>query len=605
MNLSKFLKFSKNSKLNQEANYLSSIKKIWDLYEKLPMPFCIISEDSIVYSNKIFKNRFANEYNIKITDLFENFNINYSRQLIRFKKTSYNVTVQSINEYQNNVFLVFFNESIYKDAVENIVEQEMCIGYIILDNYEEAFEQVEDIKVSVVLAIIEKRLKTFVTSINGLIQKYDKDRFVIVFAKEYLDQLKRNNFSIQSQLKEIDVGLKMPITISVGLGHSSDNLSVLSDYAMSALDLALGRGGDQVVIKTENEYEYFGESRQEASQNSRVKARVKAHAFSELILDYDNILIMGHKSPDLDCLGASIGVNRIVKSVNASCNCQIVVDENISTSVSSLYNSISQNKEYKENVFITNKTAISVCDEKTLLIVLDVYIAPITQCPELLNITPNIVIFDHHRKSSNYISNELLLYHNSSASSTCELVTEMMMYIKSPINILPIEADALLAGITVDTKGFQFKASSKTFDCASFLKKCGANSHNIHLLLQNDIDIYKARANAVKDATTYKKSIAYAIVEDVTDNPKLVVAQAADELLNLRDIRTSFTLCKVDDTVLISFRSLGDLNVQIIAEHFGGGGHRTIAACIVPDAEINSLIIDIKKEINKQIQEEN
>ncbi len=608
MDLPKIFNFTKENDLPEINKDFLNIKKKYDLYDNLPMPFCVVTKGTIIHANSLFKTVFSQHADIKIKSIFKNIDLHERKQLIRYEDTSYNVSIKAIKSNDditfNDVYLIFFNESIFKDKIENIVEQQMCVCYIILDNYEEAFESVEDVKIPVILAIIEKRLNAFAMSLNGIIRKYEKDRFMLVFAREYLTYLRNNNFSIQSQIKEIDMGLKTPITISMGIGHSSSNISLLSDYALSALDLALGRGGDQVVIKADNEYEYFGESRQEANQNSRVKARVKAHAFAELILDYDKILIMGHVNPDLDCLGASIGVYKIVTSVNASAYCKIVLGDKITSSISGLYNEITKNKEYKEDVFIDNKKAISACDDRTLVIVLDVFRKSITQCPEILDICSNVVVFDHHRKSSDHIVNEALLYHNSAASSTCELITEMMMYIKTPMRLLSVEADALLAGITVDTKGFTFKTSSKTFDCASYLKNKGADSHNVHMFLQNDFELYRARANAINNSSVYNESVAFAIVENVIDNPFLVVAQTADELLNLRNIKSSFALCKVNDFVTVSLRSFGNLNVQLIAEHFGGGGHRTVAACKVYGMEVDDIIESIKKQIDKQLEEE-
>ncbi len=605
MNLPKIFNFAKDDNINKN---LADIKNKFNLYDNMPMPYCIVNKGVIIHANNLFLNQFTSTIGIKIKNLFKNLDISEGKQLIRHNKTSYNVNLKSIkrngSQTIDDSFIIFFNESIYREKIENIVEQQMCVCYIILDNYEEAFESVEDIKVPVILAIIERRLSAFAQSLEGIIRKYEKDRYMLIFAREHLNYLKGNNFSIQSQIKDIDMGLKTPITISMGIGDNADNMSQLSDYAMSALELALGRGGDQVVIKSENEYEYFGESRQEASQNSRVKARVKAHAFAELILEYDNILIMGHVNPDLDCLGAAIGVYKIVSTVNAGATAKIVLGDKITTSISGLYNDIIKYKEYKDDVFIDNKKAISMCHDKTLVIIVDVYRGIITQCPELLTISPNIVVFDHHRKSSDHITDETLVYHNSAASSTSELITEMMMYIKSPIRLLSVEADALLAGITVDTKGFTFKTSSKTFDCASYLKNKGADSHNVHMFLQNDFDVYKSRSTAVNKSTVYKTTNAFAVVEDATDNPNLVVAQAADELLNLRNINSSFVLCKINDFIIVSLRSFGNVNVQLIAEQFGGGGHRTVAACKVFGMEVDELIELIKKELDKQIEEE-
>lgn len=593
-----------NNKEDKQDELYCSIKKKNDLYDIIPMPFCIVEKGIIMYANSYFETLFPKSSGFLINHLFSNMDLMNKRQLVRYKNTNYNVNIKPLESDAEDTYILFFNESIYKGQTENIVEQQICICYIILDNYDETLEGLDDEQIPLTLAQIDKKLNEFAKSVNGVIRKYEKDRYMLVFAKEHLEYLKECNFNIQGKIKEIDADLKTSITISMGIGHSANTIALLSDYARSALELALGRGGDQVVIKNETEYEYFGQSRRESDRNSRVKARVKALALTELVLDYDNVLIMGHKNPDLDCLGASIGVYKIVRSINSSASCKIVLGDKITSSISGLYDKLILHDEYKDDILTDNKKAISMCDSTTLVIVLDVYKKELTECPELLDICTDVVVFDHHRKSSDHITGEVLLYHDSTASSTSELVTEMMIYLKYNVKLLQVESEALLAGITVDTKGFTFRTSSKTFDCASYLKKKGADSHNVHILLQNDFDVYKAKSNAVNNAKIYKDKYAFAEVTSDIENHVLVVAQTADELLNMTHITSSFVFCKLDDVVIVSLRSFGDLNVQLIAEHFGGGGHRTVSAFRASDMSIEEITLQIEKLIDNAEEEQ-
>lgn len=607
MNFLKNFNLTAKKESSENSDYTNLMKKN-DLYELLPMPFCIVEKGIIVYANDIFKNLFSKNIGSKPKDIFSNLTVTEGRHLVRYNNTNYNVNIKPMKNNEDSkvdTFIIFLNESIYKEHTKDIVEQQICVCYIILDNYEEALENVDEVKIPLILAIVDRKLNAFSASLDGIIRKYEKDRYMLIFAREHLSYLKEKNFDIQRQIKEIDMGTKMPFTISIGIGDSSNSIALLSDYARSALELALGRGGDQVVIKSDTEYEYFGENRRDSDRNNRVKARVKAHALSELLLDYDKVLIMGHIHPDLDCLGASVGIYKIVNSVNASCSCHIVLDQEVTSSISGLYESLIAHPEYKNNVFISNKKAIQFCDKDTLVIVADVYRKEITQCPKILENCSDIVVFDHHRKSSDHITGEVLVYHDSSASSTSELITEMMMYLKSNVKLLQVEAEALLSGITLDTKGFTFKTSSKTFECAAYLKKRGADSHNVHMLLQSDFETYKAKSDAVNNAYVYRDMFAFTTVSSEVENHVLVVAQTADELLNLTHITSSFVFCQIDsERVIISLRSFGDLNVQLIAEQFGGGGHRSVAACQVKNMTIDEISEKIKSLIDLQIKEE-
>ncbi|MFV0503288.1 MAG: DHH family phosphoesterase [Lachnospirales bacterium] len=566
------------------VNKLSGQDKITDT----PFPCIKVSEGKIVQSNILFDNLIGTQEDI-ISNLFENIDLNVNKQVIKIGNIFYNVFSLPLHDDE---YVLYFTENIYNMDASKIVTEKISVGYIYIDNYEDVLENVATTKQPLLLALLDRRINAFAKRINGVLTKFDKDRYIIFFKEEKLIYLQAKEFDILEQIKNIELDNKIPFTLSIGIGCGDYEFNILAENARAATDLALGRGGDQVVIKDGNKYTFFGGTGKEFTKNSRVKARVKAHILSELISSADNILIMGHKFPDLDCLGACVGVHRIVKSIS-NINCNIVLN-NVTSAINILYDKLVATNEYK-NVFIDSKEAIDIVDSKTLVIVCDAYRVSIVECPELLNISKNIVVFDHHRKASDYIQDEVLVYHDSTASSTAELITEMIMYIKNKVNLVDIEADALLAGITVDTKGFTFKTGSKTFEAAAYLKKNGADSHNVHILLQSDRATYAAKSNSVNKAEIYRDTFALSIVPNNVENPKLVVAQTADELLNIVGIKVSFVFCQLGGQIIISARSLGDYNVQTIMEKFGGGGHKTVAAAQITNMNMDDTIKAIKK----------
>ncbi len=471
----------------------------------------------------------------------------------------------------------------------------IAVCYCIIDNYDDVVEASQGESTNLLFALVEQQINNFTKKINGMFKRVDKDRYLIILNTIYIDSIKKGEYNLIQGIKALNPSL--PITLSIGLCYGSGTISVINDGARSALDLALGRGGDQLVIKNDSDYEFFGDAEIEHKSRSSVKARVKSTIFSELVGEFENILIMGHSQPDLDCIASAIGTFRIVKTVNPYSICKIVMNE-YTSSISKLAKKLEEHSEYNNNVFVSNKEAISFANKNTLLIVVDVFRTEGTECPELLGIVDSIVVFDNHRKSTDFIKNPVFAYHDSAASSTSELITEMIIHLKEKTKLLKIEADALLSGITVDTKNFIFKTSYKTFEVAAFLKKNGASSHNVHKLLQSDLDLYKIKSEAVNNAIFHKDIVAMTTIDSIIDNPVLVVAQTADELLNLTDIKASFVFFPINDRIYISARSLGEINVQVIMEIFGGGGHRTIAAAQVTGLSIEDIMSTVKNHID-------
>ena len=565
-------------------------------FDNIPFSFLEIDEaGQFISYNSIFEEKILScivgKNNINnIKDLVEEFNLDEEEHKIMFNQKWYNISTRK--EAQS--YYLFFNEISILDEYKTIV------GLIIIDNYDEVLDTLEEFKHPLILAIVDRKIKKMAKDLGGVVKKFEKDKYILILSQKDLATLKEEKFSILEGIREIDMGNAIPVTLSIGIGASGENLDENMEYARACIDLALGRGGDQVVIKDGENYQFFGGHSKEGMKNTRVRARVKAYALTELIEDASNVIIMGHKYTDLDCMGAGIGVYSIVSSLDKKCN--IILNE-VTSSVSYLYDRVKADEKYKD-AFITSEEALNLVNRKTLLIIVDVYKQQLCEYPELIDKVKKIVVFDHHRKGADYIENTVLTYHEPYASSTCELITEMLMYSNKNISIKQVEADAILAGIIVDTKNFAFKTGIKTFESAAFLKKKGADTIRVKKLFKNSLDNYKARANVIKNMKVYRENMAISVLEEETDNPLLVVAQACDELLNIDHINASFVLCKIGNNISISARSFGDLNVQIIMEKLGGGGHQSVSATKIADVTIDDAINMLKDVIDEYFKEE-
>lgn len=562
-------------------------------FENIPFSVLKISPDGdfISYNTAFEQNIFPlTEKKINIKDIVKDFNFDKEEQQCEIAQKEYNITVKKCEE---NYYL-FFNEIKISNSHKTIV------GLIVIDNYEEVLDGLEEFRHPLLLAIVDRKIKKMAKDLGGVVKNFEKDKYILILSQKSLDQLKEERFQILDAIREMDMGNSIPITLSIGIGTNGQDLDENMEFARVSLDLALSRGGDQVVIKDNQNYQFFGGHAKEGIKNSRVRARVKAYALTELIEDASNVLIMGHKHTDLDCMGAGIGVYTIVSALDKKC--KIVLNE-VTSSVSYLYDRITKDEKYN-NVFISSEEALKLVNKKTLLIVVDVYKQSLCECPELIDKAKKIVVFDHHRKGVDYIENAVLTYHEPYASSTCELITEMLMYINKSISIKQVEADAILAGIIVDTKNFAFKTGIKTFESAAFLKKKGADTVRVKKLFKNSLDNYIARANVVSNMSIYRQAMAISVLDEEVENKLLVVAQSCDELLNINNVNASFVLCKINDSVSISARSFGEVNVQIIMEKLGGGGHQSMSATQIKDVTIDDAINMLKEAIDDYFKEE-
>ncbi len=498
--------------------------------------------------------------------------------------------------YYSLYFYDITNEHILMRVNE---EQKAVIGYVYIDNYDEVLQSIEEVRRPLLIALIDRNLNKFVNSVNGVLRKMEKDKYFVFFQKKYMENLEENKFKILDDIREISIGNDLPVTISIGLGIHESDYTQSQDYSRIAIDLALGRGGDQAVIKNNDKFSFYGGKTRGVEKHTRVKARIKAYAFKELLTESDNVIIMGHRNQDLDSLGAAIGVFACARMLEKDVH---IVINDVTTAVKALYDRVVESKNFPDDIFISGTKAIEQITENTAVIIVDVNRPSYVEYPELINYAKKLVVFDHHRVSAEYIKDPVLSYIEPYASSTSEMVTEILRYITEKVKLDPIEADALFAGISVDTKNFIIKTGVKTFEAAAFLRRNGADVIRVRKFFQNDMETYKARATAVKDSIIYRDNIAISVSPSDIGNPTLVAAQAADELLNIQGIKASFVLTMVNETIFISARSYDAINVQLIMERLGGGGHLSVAGAQLEGINIKDAIEKLKATIDEFLE---
>ncbi|MFZ5968273.1 MAG: DHH family phosphoesterase [Bacillota bacterium] len=477
-------------------------------------------------------------------------------------------------------------------------DERLNVALIQIDNYDDVLQNSEEAQKPLILAEIDRRITLWAARMNASIKKFTKEKYIVFFENQYLERLESRKFAILDEIREIQVSNEIPVTLSMGIGVNGKTPNQSEEYARAALDLALGRGGDQAVVKKINTLNFYGGKAKAVEKRNKVKARVIAHALRQLIDQSPKVIIMQHKYPDMDSLGAALGVYRAVKNRGKD---SYIMWDGLNPSIENLFRRIKESGEYK---FITCEDYMMKVDKEALLVVLDTHRPSFTQCPEALKRSEKIVLIDHHRRGAEFIENAVLTYLEPYASSTCELVTEILQYMEDKIHMEKLEAEALLAGITVDTKNFSFKTGVRTFEAASLLRRAGADTTNVRQLFQDDIQTFVAKAEVVKNAEDIGRSIALSVCPTNVTNASLVAAQAADELLDIRGITASFVLgWREGNEVFISGRSLGDINVQVILEKLGGGGHLTVAGAQVKDITIEEGKELLKKAIDEYFEE--
>ncbi|WP_024832759.1 DHH family phosphoesterase [Ruminiclostridium josui] len=582
-----------------------------DTLLNFPMPLVLAELDgTTVWYNSSFKGIFQNDtlqdetVEKLVSDLkpqmLEGDSINISSE-ITINNRHYSVLGNLVKLDDSNseesviVMLYLVDNTELIEEKKKFEDNKNTVGLIVIDNYDDLMQGMEDAVRQQLLAEIDKKVTGWISHTGGVLKKFERDKYLCIFAFKYLYELEEKRFEILETVKEINLGNKIPVTLSIGLGINAPTIVENLQNAYACIDIALGRGGDHVVIKDGDNFRFFGGRTRELEKRTRVKARVIAYALRGLIDQAPSVLIMGHENADIDCLGAALGIYRIVKNRDKRVN---IVLNHSNANIDAILNKMAKEPEYT-NVFVGTNEALDLITKKTLLIVVDTHKPGFTEAPELLKMTEQVVIIDHHRRGADFIQDAVLSYQETYASSTCELVTELLQYVEDRIRLTNIETEALYAGIVVDTKNFIFKTGVRTFEAASYLRRQGADTVSVKQLFQNDLKTYIAISNIVKDAEVVYDNIAISICPNNIKGAQLIAAQAADQLLSLSGLVAAFVLSYHNGEVVISGRSLGDINVQMILEKLGGGGHLTVAGAQIEDVSIQ----DAKKMLKDAIYE--
>lgn len=505
---------------------------------------------------------------------------------------------KSKEEYICTIY--FIDETKCVELEKEYHNSQICVGLIMIDNFEEVNQRISDEDKPLLTAQIEKTIYDWASEFQGLVVKAERDTFVCIFEQRYLAELEEKKFNILDTIKELELSNKIQITLSISVSTEGDSNYQKYKSAQAGLDIALGRGGDQTVVRENGKYQFFGGRTQELEKRTKVKARIVSHALQELMQEAKNVMIMGHTNGDIDSMGASMGLYRLAKSLNVEA---YIVNNSTGISLENFMEAAKEEKEYQE-VIINKAEALSKISAETLLIIVDTHKRSYVEVPELLEETGKIAIIDHHRKSPDFIEEAILTFHEVYASSACELVTEILEYAPKEIELTTIEAEALYAGIMMDTKNFTFKTGVRTFEAAAYLRKCGIDIIRVKKWFQSDLKTYTKISKIIDNAEIINDTIGISIYDENDKDANVICAKAADELLTISDITASFVIGKLGDKVCISGRSIGDINVQIILEKLGGGGHITLAGAQVEGLSIGEVKNLLIEKINEYFEEQ-
>jgi c-di-AMP phosphodiesterase-like protein len=579
----------------------------------LPMPLTLVNlEGKVIWYNSKFLDLFSDkdllnqhiasvipnlDFESLLSDKHENLEFKICDRTFQLKKNV--VNIDSRHKDERVILMLYWIEvTSYAKLKLKYNEKRSVVGLIQIDNYDEVINATKEDKVPFVLSEIDSRLNTWASQMEGMIRKYQKDRFMLILENKHLGTIEENKFAILDNIREIDLGNKIPVTLSIGIGANAKNFDQLEEYSFSALELALARGGDQAVVRKNSNFEFYGGKTKAVEKRNRVKARVIAHAMRPLIDESNEIFIMGHKFPDMDAFGAAIGIFRAV--INRGKEAYIVLNE-VNDSIKNVYKMFADDPVYK---FITSQEALAKIDVGDLLVVVDTHRPSFTECPELIERMNRIILFDHHRRGAEYIEDTLIDYVEPYASSTCELVTEILQYIEDKASIRDIEAEALLAGIVLDTKGFSLKTGVRTFEAASFLRRYGADTTKVMKLFEDDFEVVRVKSEIITNAEIVMENFALSVCVKPLENSKLIISQSADELLKIKGVVASFVIgTEPNNKIVVSGRSNGDVNVQIILERMGGGGHLETAGAQFENTTLDKVREELMLEIEKYKKE--
>ena len=580
-----------------------------------PFPLVVIETNgNIIWKSSNFIKEFANvDIGVTLNDIIKELKLNIQKgknknnfsicESMRIGDSNYRIIAahtklkekehKDSQEYMATIY--FLDETNYIELLKKYNDSRTCIGIIVIDNYEELMQRATEEEKLKITAGAEKKMYAWINKYNGLLIKSERDSYVAIFDQYNLEKIKEEKFEILDEIKEIKTQENIQLTLSIAI--SENEKTNLDEYksAKAIIDIALGRGGDQAIIKQEGKYYFFGGRTQEIEKRTKVKARIVAQALEELIKEASNVIIMGHTNSDIDAMGASMGVYRIAETLGKEV---YIVNETNGTSLDTFIEELKQNPNYN-NVIIDKNESLSKINEESLLIVVDTDKKNYVEVPELLEKTSKIVVIDHHRRGTDYIENSILTFHEVYASSACELVTELVEYTETNVKLETFEVEALYAGIMMDTKNFTFKTGVRTFEAAAFLRKCGVDIIKVKKWLQSDLETYNKISEIVAKSEILDDVIAISIYGEEDSDANIICAKAADELLTISNITASFVIGKMEDKICISGRSIGDINVQLILEKLGGGGHITVAG-----AQIEGMTQEeVKQELINRINE--
>lgn len=623
------MSISKPAIMNDLVSFATEYGQIQKrLLKELELPHALLDESGkIIWLNSAFENVAPKEtaYMHSITSLFPEItkdklpqadsnaeyklSLNDKDYLMRMKRVELRDmaliagTADNDDDYNGYLIAIYlFDETALNLALTEIDNQSLAVGFIYIDNYEEAVESVEDVGRSLLGAFIDRQVNQYSASIDAIVRKTEKDKYLLVLRKSSLNTLKQTRFKLLEDVKEINIGNETKVTLSIGVGVDGLSYAQNCEFARNAIDLALGRGGDQAVVKSPTAVNYYGGKSQQKETNTRVKARVKAQALQEIIQSKDKVLVMGHRDGDVDSFGASVGIKSVCQNLEKECH---IVLEGISTSLRPLVDLYKNHVDYQEDWILNTQDALEIADGNTVLVIVDVNKPSITECPELIKRCKTIVVLDHHRQGEEVVENTTLSYIEPNSSSASEMVAEILQYIKNGSKFRSVVADCLYSGIVVDTHNFEAKTGVRTFEAAAYLRRNGADVTRVRKLFREDAIEYIARADSVRRAEIYRKfyAISYCDNEKI-ENPNIVAAQAANELLNINGIKASFVLTEYSGKIYISARSIDEVNVQLVMEKMGGGGHMTIAGAQVENASLEEVKEKLKNTLNEMIEKE-
>ena len=509
--------------------------------------------------------------------------------------------IETLDKNSYIIALFMFDETKINELQVQIDEQKLAVALIYIDNFDEALSSIEEVRRSLLVALIDRKINKYMSSYDGLVKKLEKDKYLVLLKKKHLKSLCENRFELLEDVKTVNIGNEMSLTLSIGVGMEAGSYLKDYEFARTCIDLALGRGGDQAVVKTPESITYYGGKSLMSEKNTRVKARVKAHALREIIESADKVIVMGHKIPDVDAFGSAVGVYRAAKSFGKKVH--IVVNE-VTTSIRPLYESMIKSGDYDDTLILNSIQAMEAADQHTALVVVDVNRPSRTECEDLITRCKTIVVLDHHRQGSERIDNATLSYIEPYASSASEMVAEILQYIGDNIKLKPIEADCLYSGMMVDTNNFMNKTGVRTFEAAAYLRRNGADVTRVRKLFRTDMDAYRARTDAVRNFEVFNDVYAISLFDgDGVDDPTVIGAQAANELLNINGVKASFVLTDYQNTIYISARSIDELNVQLVMERLGGGGHLNVAGAQLENvslADARNLLMETLENMQKE-----